>query len=118
MRCSALINRSGAFSGVLAYGIGHLDGTWGYRGWRFIYVIEGLVTFVVGVIAVFSLQETPAKTKGWLSEQDKRYLELRTKFMYGGGAMKSKNEFRWPDVVQAMKVRNRSQWYLKIRADV
>lgn len=58
----------------------------------------------MGVIAVFTLQETPAKTKGWLTEEDKRFLELRTKFMYGGGAMKAKNEFRWPDVIQALKV--------------
>lgn len=95
---------SGAFGGVLAYGIGHLDGTWGYRGWRFIYVIEGLITFLVGVVAVFTLQETPAKTKGWLTEQDKRFLELRAKFMYGGGALKTKNEFAWPDVIKALKV--------------
>jgi hypothetical protein len=31
---------AGAFSGLLAYGIGHLDGTWGYKGWRFIYVVR------------------------------------------------------------------------------
>lgn len=33
---------AGAFSGLLAYGIGQLDYTWGYRGWRFIYCIEGI----------------------------------------------------------------------------
>ncbi|KAJ4263263.1 hypothetical protein NW764_016140 [Fusarium oxysporum] len=31
---------AGAFTGLLAYGIGHLDCTWGFRGWRFIYCIE------------------------------------------------------------------------------
>ena len=95
---------SGAFSGILAYGIGHLDGTWGYRGWRFIYVIEGILTFTVGLIAIFTLQDTPAKTKGWLSTEDKRFLELRTRFLYGGGASKAKDEFRWVDVVEAVKV--------------
>lgn len=34
---------AGAFSGLLAYGIGQLDHVWGYRGWRWIYVIEGHV---------------------------------------------------------------------------
>lgn len=97
-------SRSGAFSGILAYGIGHLDYTWGYRGWRFIYVIEGLITFVVGLIAIFTLQDTPAKTKGWLTETDKRFLQLRTRFMYGGGGSKAKDEFQWADVVQAAKV--------------
>jgi hypothetical protein len=32
---------AGAFSGLLAYGIGQLDGTWGYRGWRWIFCLEG-----------------------------------------------------------------------------
>jgi hypothetical protein len=91
------------YTGVLAYGIGHLDGSLGYRGWRYIYVIEGVFSFLVGLIAVFTLQDTPQKTRGWLSETDKRFLELRTKFMYGGGGMGSKNDFRWPDVVKAMK---------------
>lgn len=45
---------SGAFSGLLAYGIGGgLDHTWGYRGWRFIYIIEALGTLAMGVIAFF-----------------------------------------------------------------
>jgi hypothetical protein len=72
-------------------------------------VIEGLITFVVGVIAIFTLQDTPAKTKRWLDEKDKRFLQLRTKFLYGGGAMGAKDEFRWPDVVQAIKVRYMSK---------
>lgn len=32
---------AGAFSGLLAYGIGQLDGTWGYSGWRWIFCLEG-----------------------------------------------------------------------------
>src|SRR5262245_51478805 len=44
---------AGAFSGLLAYAIGHLDNTWGYRGWRWIYVLEGLLAVVVGFIAYF-----------------------------------------------------------------
>jgi MFS family permease len=32
---------AGGFSGLLAYAIGQLDGTWGYRGWRWIYCLEG-----------------------------------------------------------------------------
>lgn len=35
-------NSAGGFSGLLAYAIGQLDYEWGYRGWRFIYCIEGI----------------------------------------------------------------------------
>ncbi|PCD42966.1 hypothetical protein AU210_005490 [Fusarium oxysporum f. sp. radicis-cucumerinum] len=28
---------AGAFSGLLSYGIGHLDYTWGFRGWHLLH---------------------------------------------------------------------------------
>ncbi|WWC91102.1 uncharacterized protein L201_006043 [Kwoniella dendrophila CBS 6074] len=94
---------SGAVSGLLAYGIGQLDGKHGWRGWRYIYTIEGGFSFVIGLIALFTLQETPQKTKGWLSDKEKRFLLLRSKFMYGGGKMGAKDEFSLKDVVKVFK---------------
>lgn len=94
-RCTAVLTDSG---------IGHLDGSLGFRGWRYIYVIEGVFSFLVGLVAVFTLQDIPRRTK-WLTEEDKRFLELRAKFMYGGGGMGAKNAFSWSDVVKAVKVR-------------
>lgn len=92
------------WSGCLTHlGIGHLDGSLGYRGWRYIYVIEGVFSVLVGLAAVFTLQDTPQRTK-WLTVEDKRFLELRTKFMYGGGGMGAKNAFSWHDVIKAVKV--------------
>ncbi|WVW80169.1 hypothetical protein I302_102146 [Kwoniella bestiolae CBS 10118] len=94
---------SGAISGLLAYGIGQMDGRAGQRGWRYIYWIEGAITFTVGIIAMFTLQETPQKTKKWLSEREKRFLALRSKYMYGGGRMGSKDEFSLKDALKALK---------------
>ena len=88
---------------LMHLGIGHLTGSLGYRGWRYIYVIEGVFSFLVGLVAVFTLQDTPQRTK-WLTEEDKRFLELRAKFMYGGGGMGAKNAFSWGDVAKAVKV--------------
>jgi len=96
--------RSGAFSGLLAFGIGQLDHVGGWRGWRYIYVIEGGITVVVGVLALFVLQETPEQTKKWLSEDEKRFLVLRAKYLYGGNKIGSKDEFKLTDVAQALKV--------------
>jgi sugar phosphate permease len=77
-----------AFSGLLAYGIGHLDYTWGYRGWRFIYIIEGLFSVLVGFCMFFILSPTPSKVKGWLTPEEKRFLVLRHRFarVSNGGA--------------------------------
>lgn len=35
--CASII--AGAFSGLLAYAIAHMDGTAGYRGWRWILYV-------------------------------------------------------------------------------
>jgi hypothetical protein len=97
--------RAGAFSGLLAFGIGQLDNVGGWRGWRYIYVIEGGITFLVGILALFILQETPAQTKKWLSDRERRFLILRAKYLYGGNKLGSKDEFKLADVVAALKVR-------------
>ncbi|KAI1657027.1 DNA-repair protein rad2 [Daldinia decipiens] len=46
---------AGALGGLLAYGIGEMDGISGYRGWRWIFIIEGLPSIVLGVVAFFFL---------------------------------------------------------------
>ncbi|KIM57699.1 hypothetical protein SCLCIDRAFT_28656 [Scleroderma citrinum Foug A] len=50
---------SGAFSGLLAYGINFMDGIGGLRGWSWIFILEGLVTVLVGFIAIFGMIIVP-----------------------------------------------------------
>ncbi|ODN76463.1 hypothetical protein L198_08058 [Cryptococcus wingfieldii CBS 7118] len=98
--CGACL--AGAFSGLLAYGIGQLDYTWGYRGWRFIYIIEGVFSTCVAVGAYFVLQETPAKQGGWLDDQERRFLVLRNKFAYGKDKGGSADTLNKKDVLAAL----------------
>ena len=60
---------AGAFSGLLAYGIGFMSGLGGLLGWSWIFVclfclrharkltrskiLEGIMTFIVGIVANF-----------------------------------------------------------------
>ncbi|KAJ5579711.1 uncharacterized protein N7459_005696 [Penicillium hispanicum] len=86
---------AGAFSGLLAYGIGQLDHTWGYRGWRFIYCIEGLFSLCLSIAAFFFVYDTPA-TVTWLSAEEKEFLILRQKFSTGGDTgIAEKENFSW-----------------------
>jgi MFS family permease len=39
---------AGAFGGLLARGITEMDGLGGIDGWAWIFILEGLITFVVG----------------------------------------------------------------------
>ncbi|KAJ6610744.1 major facilitator superfamily domain-containing protein [Mycena sp. CBHHK59/15] len=67
---------SGAFSGVLAYGIIHLDGARGLSDWSWIFIIEGALTVAFGVSAFFLLPRSPAHAR-FLSPQEKEYVATR-----------------------------------------
>ena len=45
---------AGAFGGLLARGIVQMSGTAGLSGWSWIFILEGIVTFIVGE-SLFSL---------------------------------------------------------------
>jgi sugar phosphate permease len=67
----------GAFSGLLAYAIAKMDGAAGLEGWRWIFILEGIMTVVVAVMCFFLLCDSPALSTSWLDTDDIRYLELR-----------------------------------------
>lgn len=46
---------AGAFAGVIAYGVGHLDGQQGYAAWEWLFLIEGIITVAVGLMTFFFL---------------------------------------------------------------
>ncbi|KAH8894005.1 MFS transporter [Thozetella sp. PMI_491] len=67
----------GAFSGLLAFGIVKMDGAGGLAGWRWIFILEGIFTVVMGVGAALLLPDSPGLSGGWLEPEEIRYLELR-----------------------------------------
>jgi MFS family permease len=79
----AFCNLAGAFGGAIAYGIGHVNGAGGLQGFRWLFIIEGIIT-VVSVIPIFLvLPDYPARAK-FLSESEKRFAEDRLKERGGG----------------------------------
>jgi MFS family permease len=75
---------SGAFSGLLAAGIAQMKGLGGYAGWRWIFIIEGIVTVVLGIACFFMLIDTPRLSHKWLEPEEIRYLELQNLIKQGG----------------------------------
>ncbi|KAL3480496.1 major facilitator superfamily domain-containing protein [Aspergillus californicus] len=75
--CAASV--SGSFSGILAYGIGFMDGVRGYSGWRWVFILEGLLTVLIAVLSKPFVCDTPATSK-WLTDEEQRFLALRLQF--------------------------------------
>ncbi|CAH7673422.1 major facilitator superfamily domain-containing protein [Phakopsora pachyrhizi] len=53
-----------------------LDGTRGISGWRWLFIIEGLITICIGVIVLFFLPDWPSTTT-WLNSEEKKLASAR-----------------------------------------
>lgn len=67
---------AGAFGGLLASGILKIDSIGSLTRWRMIFLVEGIVTVGLGLIAYPLLTDRPAKAK-WLTEEEKALAEQR-----------------------------------------
>ena len=56
---------TGIVTSLLAFALLHLDGIQGLAGWRWLFLIEGLITFAVGVAAFFLMPASAVQTKTW-----------------------------------------------------
>lgn len=69
---------AGAYGGLLARGITEMHGIGGKPGWAWIFILEGLLTLVVAVIAYWAIYDYPA-TAEFLSSEEKIEVERRLK---------------------------------------
>ncbi|KAG1731492.1 MFS general substrate transporter [Suillus paluster] len=70
---------AGAFSGLLAFAIGHMDGMAGLEGWSWIFLLEGLATIVVAIIALFVLVDFP-DTAEFLTPEERAFVVWKKKY--------------------------------------
>ncbi|KAH7397446.1 major facilitator superfamily domain-containing protein [Pyrenochaeta sp. MPI-SDFR-AT-0127] len=86
---------SGAFGGLLAGAItGGMEGTSGLRGWRWLFIIEGVATIVWAIAASFILLDFPANTKR-LTDRERKIAIARLR--EGGVRTHAEGEERMPN---------------------
>lgn len=54
----------------LAFGILHMRGVGGKSGWRWLFLIEGIITGVLGIAAFFLMPASPTQTASWFRGKD------------------------------------------------
>ncbi|KAI0911827.1 major facilitator superfamily domain-containing protein [Ustulina deusta] len=89
---------SGSFGGLLAAAIEKLDGKGGLAGWRWIFVLEGLLTVIVAVMSFWMVHDFPDDAR-FLTEEDRarvirrlrldqqassKHEEWSTRYLYDG----------------------------------
>jgi len=94
---------AGAFSGLLAFAIGKMDGVGGLEGWRWIFILEGIVTVLVAVFAFWALYDFP-ETAGFLTEEERAFVVFRLKYQgQSQSRVAQTDEFKWTYVWDAFK---------------
>ncbi|KAM3079534.1 hypothetical protein ACMFMG_005954 [Clarireedia jacksonii] len=66
--------------GFLAYGILHLQGARGQAGWRWLFLIEGMLTLVVGLLAAVLMPSSPTSTASFFRGRD-GWFTVREEFI-------------------------------------
>ena len=69
----AAASTAGAFSGLLAFGIENMNGVGKLAGWRWIFMIEGLLTIVVASCAYFFIHDYPDTAK-FITEEEREFI--------------------------------------------
>lgn len=83
---------SGAFGGLIAGGIAQgMDGSLGMRGWKWLFIIEGLIGVIVGVTGYTLLPNFPHNTT-WLSPEER---ELAIRRMESQGRRIQTTKYTW-----------------------
>ncbi|PPJ57035.1 hypothetical protein CBER1_00552 [Cercospora berteroae] len=76
---------SSGFSNILAYGLSEMKGIGGLNGWRWIFIMEGIITVVLGLLGYLFIIDFPDKStrpgliikKPFLTEDEARIILAR-----------------------------------------
>ena len=79
-------------------GIAKMKGVGGYNGWRWIFIIEGIVTVVISAIAYFFVANYPATAK-FLSDNERKAIHHR--LVNNSDATRTEG-FSWTNVTKAI----------------
>ncbi|CAN8105794.1 unnamed protein product [Discula destructiva] len=82
--CASIL--AGAVSGLLANAIANMRGVGGYSAWRWIFIIEGLVTVVFGAVSKIFIADWPETAK-FLNDEERKILVAKLSRDHGGAKM-------------------------------
>ncbi|CAL5224155.1 g6792 [Coccomyxa viridis] len=88
---TALSNVIGA---PLAAGLLYMDGLGGLRGWQWLFIIEGLVTSIYGILLKFLLTPSPAKSH-FLTPAERTWLQNRQDTQHKLSAERNPHQGAW-----------------------
>ena len=102
------LNLARVISSLLAAGILQMRGVAGKPGWFWLFLLEGLLTFIIGAISAIYLPDSPVRTqsvlfrKPWFSEREETIMVNRLlRNDPAKGRTELKEPARWADIQAA-----------------
>ncbi|KAG8931893.1 hypothetical protein FRC02_001978 [Tulasnella sp. 418] len=89
---------AGCFGGLLAAAIAKMDGIAGLNGWAWIFILEGILTVIVAIIAYFTMHDYP-QTARFLTEAERRHVVERLRVDHGDLATHVDKRFFWQAIL-------------------
>ncbi|ERS98973.1 hypothetical protein HMPREF1624_04168 [Sporothrix schenckii ATCC 58251] len=78
---SCIFHAAGAigtmFSGYLMAAVYHLDGTNGYRGWQWLFIIDTIISLPIAIAGFFMMPDVPEITRAWYFSPDEIAIAKR-----------------------------------------
>ncbi|VUC27890.1 unnamed protein product [Clonostachys rosea] len=84
---------SGAFGGLVAYGIARMEGASGLEAWRWLFILEGAPSVLFGIFIFFFLPDYPENAR-FLTTEERELAALRMEF---NGSKGSAGNMKWED---------------------
>lgn len=73
--CSAIV--ATMFGGLLASAIANMHGIRGYSSWRWVFILEGIATIIIGIGAYFLVTDFPADAR-WLNVEEREFVMAKS----------------------------------------
>ncbi|KAF2020465.1 permease of the major facilitator superfamily [Aaosphaeria arxii CBS 175.79] len=89
---------AGAFGGLIAYGISHMNQVAGISGWRWLFILEGAPSVLFGIFIFFYLPDYPETAK-FLTTEEKELAVLR---MEHNGSKGNAAHMTWADAKEVL----------------
>ncbi|KAF2011173.1 permease of the major facilitator superfamily [Aaosphaeria arxii CBS 175.79] len=72
-------NVSGIVGALLTYGISYMDGVAGLSAWRWVYLLEGIVTILFSGVVWYYLPDYPKSPRSnrWFTAREQEFIETR-----------------------------------------
>jgi sugar phosphate permease len=85
---------------LLAYGVGHMDGLHDWSAWRWLMILEGIPTILLGIATYIALLNDP-NSSSWLTPREKELTQLRREL--DRTPLDDGNKIQWDQVMEGFK---------------